>query len=122
MKKLPVMRCLAFVCLLPALSNPASGEDAAAPSSNTSPIRVAVFDDAGVSNKVEGLIELLNTFSELRVTKLDGSQIRGGKLVDCDVVLVPGGSGSKEAAALEESGRQEIRSFVERGGGYLGIC
>lgn len=85
-------------------------------------IRVAVFDDAGVSEKVSGLIQLLNTYSELRVTKVDGNDIRGGKLTGFDVVLVPGGSGSKEAAALEESGRKEIRSFVERGGGYLGIC
>jgi putative intracellular protease/amidase len=85
-------------------------------------IRVAVFDDAGVSDKVAGLIELLNTYSELKVTKVDGNDIRSGKLKDFDVVLLPGGSGSKEAAALEESGRKEIRSFVERGGGYLGIC
>ena len=88
----------------------------------TKPIRVAVFSDAGVSDKVGGLIELLNTHTELRVAKVDGTDIRGGKLSGFDVVLVPGGSGSKEAAALEESGRTEIRSFVERGGGYLGIC
>lgn len=86
------------------------------------PIRVAVFDDAGVSEKVAGLIELLNTHSELKVTKVDGKDIRGGTLKGFDVVLLPGGSGSKEAAALEESGRKEIKSFVERGGGYLGIC
>jgi putative intracellular protease/amidase len=88
----------------------------------TKPIRVAVFDDAGVSEKVAGLIELLNSHSQLQVTKVDGNDIRGGKLNGFDVVLVPGGSGSKEAAALEESGRKEIRTFVERGGGYLGIC
>ena len=86
------------------------------------PIRVAVFDDAGVSEKVAGLIELLNTFSELKVTKVNGKDIREGVLKGFDVVLLPGGSGSKEAASLEESGRKEIKSFVERGGGYLGIC
>src|SRR5436190_18365395 len=112
--------CVVFVCLLSSLAYPGWAEDASA--RTTRPIRVAVFDDAGVSNKVDGLMELLNTFSELRITKLDGNDIRTGNLADIDVVLVPGGSGSKEAAALEESGRQELRSFVERGGGYLGIC
>jgi putative intracellular protease/amidase len=112
--------CVVFVLLLSSLAGLARAEDAAA--RPTKAIRIAVFHDKGVSEKVDGLIELLKTFSELQVTKLDGSEIRGGKLANFNVVLVPGGSGSKEAAALEESGRQEIRSFVERGGGYLGIC
>ncbi|HEY2412227.1 MAG TPA: BPL-N domain-containing protein [Pirellulaceae bacterium] len=115
--------CLLAVALISVLSSfriVAAADDASAAAAK--PIRVAVFDDAGVSDKVAGLIELLNTHSELRVTKVDGNDVRGGKLTGFDVVLVPGGSGSKEAAALEESGRREIRTFVERGGGYLGIC
>src|SRR3954447_16431624 len=108
--------CLLAVGLIPillAVNVAGAADDASVPS--TKPIRVAVFQDAGVSEKVAGLIELLNTYSDLQVTKLDGNDIRGGKLAAFDVVLVPGGSGSKEAAALEESGRNEIRSFVERG-------
>src|ERR1700759_2351607 len=109
-----------LVCSSLWLATAIAADDASAGA--TKPIRVAVFHDAGVSDKVAGLIELLNTHSELRVTKVDGNDVRGGKLAGFDVVLVPGGSGSKEAAALEESGRQDVRSFVERGGGYLGIC
>jgi putative intracellular protease/amidase len=115
--------CLLAVSLISVLYSPeiaVAADDASTAAAR--PIRVAVFDDAGVSEKVAGLIDLLNTHSELRVTKVNGDEIRGGKLTGFDVVLVPGGSGSKEAAALEESGRQEIRTFVERGGGYLGIC
>ncbi len=107
------------VLLVPAFL--AKAEDTS-PAKATKPIRVAVFNDAGVSEKVAGLIELLNTHTELSVFKVDGKDIRAGKLQECDVVLLPGGSGSGEAKALEETGRQEIRSFVERGGGYLGIC
>jgi putative intracellular protease/amidase len=99
----------------------ASAEDAT-PAKNSNPIRVAVFDDAGVSDKVAGLVELLQTRSDINVTKVNGEGIRAGQLKGFDVVLFPGGSGSKEAAALEESGRQEVRTFVDRGGGYLGIC
>ena len=39
-----------------------------------------------------------------------------------DLVIFPGGSGSKQAAALEKEGREEILEFVEDGGGYLGVC
>ena len=34
----------------------------------------------------------------------------------------PAGSGSGQAESLEESGRDSVRAFVYRGGGYLGIC
>lgn len=119
------MKTLRLVCLfaLAALLSlrPLQGADDASVQA-AKPIRVAVFDDAGVSDKVAGLIALLNTYSELRVTKVDGNDIRGGTLKGFDVVLLPGGSGSGEAKSLEESGRKEIRSFVQRGGGYLGIC
>jgi putative intracellular protease/amidase len=109
-----------LMAVLSSLSGLRAGDDASVPL--TQPIRVAVFQDAGVSEKVAGLIALLNGYAELRVMRVDGNDVRGGKLAGVDVVLVPGGSGSKEAAALEKSGRDEIRSFVERGGGYLGIC
>jgi glutamine amidotransferase-like uncharacterized protein len=38
------------------------------------------------------------------------------------VLIMPGGSGSKQAAFLEETGREIIRQFVRNGGGYVGIC
>jgi len=98
-----------------------SAEDAS-PVKTTKPIRVAVYQDAGVSDKVVHLLDLLKTHPELAITKINGNDIREGKLQDTDVVLFPGGSGGGEAKSLEEAGRKEVRSFVERGGGYLGIC
>jgi hypothetical protein len=38
------------------------------------------------------------------------------------VVIFAGGSGSKQAGALGETGRARVREFVGRGGGYIGIC
>jgi len=38
------------------------------------------------------------------------------------VLLMPGGSGSKEANSLGEKGREQVREFVRQGGGYVGIC
>lgn len=81
-----------------------------------------MFRDEGVSEKVAGLIELLQAQPELRVTVVSAADIRGGALDNQQVVIFPGGSGSKEAASLAEAGREAVRTFVERGGGYLGIC
>lgn len=87
-----------------------------------SPIRIAVFKDQGVSDKVSHLHDLLESRPNFKVLQLSGSDIRDGKLREQDVVIFPGGSGSKEAASLDKLGRDEVRSFVRKGGGYVGIC
>ena len=48
--------------------------------------------------------------------------IRGGALTNYDVVIFAGGSGSKQAEALNEQGRTAVRGFVEKGGVFVGIC
>jgi putative intracellular protease/amidase len=39
-----------------------------------------------------------------------------------DVVVFPGGGGSRQGRALGAAGREQVQSFVKRGGGYLGLC
>lgn len=39
-----------------------------------------------------------------------------------DVLLFPGGSGSKQGKALGEAGRSHVRQFTREGGGVIGIC
>jgi glutamine amidotransferase-like uncharacterized protein len=90
--------------------------------SEAAKVRVAVYRDAGVSSKVTVLLDLLRSFEELSVAELKGEDVRAGGLNRFDIVVFPGGSGSGEAKSLGEEGRQKVRSFVEGGGGYLGIC
>lgn len=91
---------------------------AAAPT--TRPIRVALYEDAGASpNKIVALLENAPT---LKVTRVTAEQIRTGALDNADVLIHPGGSGGKQGATLAEEGRQRVRAFVQRGGGYIGIC
>jgi glutamine amidotransferase-like uncharacterized protein len=91
---------------------------AAAPT--TRPIRVALYEDAGASpNKIAALLENVPT---LKVTRVTAEQIRTGALDDADVLIHPGGSGGKQGATLAEEGRNRVRTFVQRGGGYVGIC
>ena len=105
---------LAFVCLWlqSAVADDAPGK----------PIRVALFRDKGVSKKVVSFSELLRSWPELQIKELKAAEIRAGKLAEYDVVIFPGGAGRDEAFTLEEEGRAQVKSFVERGGGYLGIC
>lgn len=49
-------------------------------------------------------------------------EVRPEILNQFDVVLFPGGSGSKQAAAIGKKGREVVKDFVRGGGGYLGVC
>ena len=117
-------RCFAPVAILFAILLFACvRQSTAAEPGSTRPIRVAIFDDAGGSEKgppnLERCLPTAEGFHTERVTAAD---IREGALDRFDVVIHPGGSGSKQAAALEESGRTAERRFVEQGGGFVGIC
>jgi hypothetical protein len=50
------------------------------------------------------------------------ADVRKGNLDSYRFVVVPGGWASLKSAALAVTGRQELRRYVEQGGGYLGIC
>lgn len=92
------------------------------PSTPQRPVKVAVFNDSGVSKNITTLLEVVRGFPVVQVEEVTAAKIRDGKLADYQVVIFPGGSGSKEAAALEEAGREQVRKFVAGGGGYVGIC
>lgn len=87
------------------------------------PIRVAIYADAGSS--LDGSPNVKRCLSKEAgfITEIvTAAQIREGKLKDFDVVVFPGGSGSKQGGTLGEEGRAVVKKFVEEGHGYLGIC
>jgi hypothetical protein len=88
------------------------------------PIRIAVFQGEGVGSSCESLISALNDHAKgrFRVFRLTAEDIQDGKLSDVDVLVHPGGSGSKQGKALGEKGRNAVRQYVRSGGGYLGVC
>ena len=87
------------------------------------PIRVALFNDDGAFGLgVPRIMQQLGKTADVKVTKVTGKEIAAGVLKDFDVVIFSGGSGSKEAAALGDAGRENVRAFVREGGGYVGIC
>lgn len=88
------------------------------------PIHVSVFEGPGVGRSAEQLIAALDAAADghFEITRITADEIRSGKLVDVDVLVHPGGSGSRQGKALGEPGRQAVRKHVRDGGGYLGVC
>ena len=85
-------------------------------------IRVALFDDAGSFGKgVPNVSEQLSKAKDISVTVLKAADIQAG-LDGYQVVVFTGGSGSKQAKAIGDNGREVVKKFVENGGGYIGIC
>lgn len=84
------------------------------------PLRLAIFTVS--ESKDPASYSKLRARPDIKAAFVRGADIRAGKLDEFDVLLVPGGSGSKQAAAMEEEGREQVRRFVRSGGGYMGIC
>jgi predicted deacylase/putative intracellular protease/amidase len=85
--------------------------------------RVALYDAGGSSGAgVPRVSEQLSRETNVTLALVGPEDIRGGVLGQFDVVMFTGGSGSQQAAALEESGRAQVKQFVENGGGFIGIC
>ena len=91
-------------------------------SADTSELCIAVYDAGGVGKR--GPHNLDRVFSKTKsvMRRVGVADIRDGVLDQFDMVIFPGGSGSKQAAALEEEGQEVVKQFVEDGGGYMGIC
>ena len=85
-------------------------------------LRVAIFDDSGSFGKgIPMCSQQLGAIPDMEVTKLDGDGIRAG-LSGYHVVIFTGGSGSRQASTIGLAGREQVRRFIEAGGGYVGIC
>lgn len=95
----------------------------AAPGKNR-PIRVGIYRGPGVGGPgPEELEKALQAGGGRFASRfLTPEEVRGGALGQLDLVIFPGGSGSRQAEGLGADGRAEVRRFVEGGGGYIGIC
>jgi len=86
-------------------------------------IRVAVYAGTGAGNgaQISSAITGGNTDADGIVT-IGEAEVRPDVLCQFDVLAFPGGSGSKQARAIGEDGREAVRDFIRRGGGYFGTC
>lgn len=83
---------------------------------------VGVYVDKGTGGSLRAVLRTLADFENVSVRKLTADNIRAGELNDVDVLIQPGGSGSRQGNQLRADGRESIRRYVRDGGGYIGIC
>ncbi len=108
--------------LLKHLGMAAGSADVMLPS-KTKALRIALYDAGGVGGRgPRELDRIFQGMDDVLTRHVGAEDIREGALQQFNLVIFPGGSGSKQAAALELAGREAVRGFVERGGGYMGIC
>ncbi|MEO2019751.1 MAG: BPL-N domain-containing protein [Fuerstiella sp.] len=82
--------------------------------------RVAIFDDNG-ANEVK-VLKVIGDRPEIFVSHIGPEDLRPTVLTQIDVLLFPGGSGSKQGKAIGEERRRHVRQYVRDGGGVVGIC
>jgi len=81
---------------------------------------VALFDDSGAN--ASPVLAVIDNRPELNVTIIGRHDIHPETLNQFDVIVFPGGSGSKQGHAIGDVNREHIRQFVRDGGGIVGIC
>jgi hypothetical protein len=90
---------------------------------NVRPLKIALYDGAGSTAKgIANVRERAQQLPGAKITTLTPEEIGTRDLAEFDVILFSGGSGSAQAKAIGEAGKKNVREFVERGGGYLGVC
>ena len=91
---------------------------------NNKSIIVGVFNGNGASPIcVIETLEALKLDSGILPQAISSVDIMQGKLDDIDVIVFPGGSGSKELNNLGEQAAQKVRDFgKKKGKGIVGIC
>lgn len=85
-------------------------------------VRVGVYRDVGAGPSVNDLLRSLKQFEDVTVREMTADDIRSGALSSVDVLIQPGGSGGSQGRHLGEEGRTKIRTFIDQGGGFIGIC
>ena len=87
------------------------------------PIRVAIYDGPGVGGSgVENVSKAVASIPGSTVQILGAEEVGAFDHSAFDVIVFPGGSGSKQSAAIGEAGKANVLKFVGDGGGYVGIC
>lgn len=93
------------------------------PPTTVRPLRIAIY--AGPGSGANGITHVTQRSQQLpgaQITTLAPAEIGSRDLSSFDIIIFSGGSGSAQAKAIGEAGKKNVRDFVARGGGYLGIC
>jgi len=91
--------------------------------SDTKPLNVGVFDGNGASAVcVLETLEALKIDPGIKGSAVTAYEIQNGILDNYDVLIFPGGSGSKEYNNLGQIAAEKVQKFASEGKGIVGIC
>lgn len=96
--------------------------DILAPPESNERLLVGCFDGPGTGSSRDHLWSVVDAADDMTLHHLGSADMTPEILKQFDVVVFPGGSGSKQAQAIGEEGRRAVREFVNSGGGYIGVC
>jgi glutamine amidotransferase-like uncharacterized protein len=85
-------------------------------------INVAVYNGGLTSTSSRDALVAMFGWMNATVTILSAASIKAGALNDYDLFVVPGGYAADYNDDLGYGGLNEIRSFVEGGGAFFGVC
>ncbi len=107
------------------VSTMANGAGQLSEDASTTPVRVALFADAGCTDgkSREAVYKVLSDQPGITVDKVTTETVRSpGFMVEYDVFLLPGGTGSGEANAVGVDAGKRIAASIESGKGLVAIC
>lgn len=100
-----------------------SSPRAASGAENGGKVKIGVYVDKGArSIGAFRWVEIATLMKNAEARCIDAKAVREGVLDDLDVIVMPGGRAHMEALALGEEGREKLKGFICRGGGYIGTC
>lgn len=86
-------------------------------------VHVAVYDAAaGDPDTTQSLVGVLDSTANIQWEFVTSEGVRDGFLNRFDVVIFPGGNAKQQSISLGDAGKEAVRAYVKRGGGYVGIC
>ena len=84
--------------------------------------RIGIYRGKGASHSWLWFVEIFDRAGLYDLCFLTEAQIRTDGLDDMDILVMSGGDTFAVAEALNRRGAENIRSFIERGGLYVGSC
>ena len=90
--------------------------------SDHKPLLVALYDGPGTGAPMPLAKQIETMVPSALVLPVGPEEIRRGTLDSFDVVVFAGGMAPQQYDALAGDGRRKVRKWVDRGGGFVGLC
>jgi len=122
--KIFIILIIMLISITPNTLVVATTETPAGENSSLSGTRVAIYNGVGVSGSGDSYIALKYMFEWMgaSVDYISAEQVQNGELITYKIFVMPGGDTGSFSYAMGDNGKANIRTFVEMGGVYFGIC